>query len=68
MFGERCCRIGLTPLLCGLLQVTDSRQPSTGSVVITATCATTPLSQSTIKHVSFVSPKRVFLVPDNTLQ
>ena len=31
------------------LDSSSHRQSSTGSVVVTATCATTPLSQSTIK-------------------
>ena len=43
--SERCCRIGLALASLWFFH----RQSSTGSDVVTATCATTPLSQNIIK-------------------
>ena len=48
MLGERCCRIGLTAASPWIFS--SHRQFGTGSVAVTATCATTPLCLSTLKQ------------------
>ena len=44
--------VGLVLASTSLLIFSSHRQPSTGSVVVTATCASTPLSPSTMKRRS----------------